>query len=207
MSVQRLRDIVNAAVPALFAQIQGGRVVCESEASLQLHLGRVITTVADLAAVTPLEAFSIELEKPLRGDREKRGEIDIWFRLTDDAGIAWRCAMELKFFKRANHREPNNRYDVFKDMLRLEGCKDVADIGYMLVATDHTHYIDKAVYALDTQDFDFRDGRTYKGGTELVYRKATPYGDPITLKRDYRFEWAVGTNNLRYMLLEVRVDD
>src|SRR3546814_3227660 len=68
------------------------------------------------------------LEKPLRGAGGKRGRIDVWFRLTDDDGRQWRCAIELKFFKRKNHREPNNRYEVFKDIARLESCGDVADV-------------------------------------------------------------------------------
>jgi hypothetical protein len=55
MTVDRLRHIVNLVVPTLFAQIYGGRVQCESEATLQLHLGRVITTVADLAITSPRE--------------------------------------------------------------------------------------------------------------------------------------------------------
>ena len=114
MSVERLRTIVNLAVPTLFRQIAGGRVRCESEATLQLHLGRIIATAADLEITSERETFSVELEKPLRGAGGKRGRIDVWFRLTDDDGQEWRCAIELKFFKRENHREPNNRYDVFK---------------------------------------------------------------------------------------------
>lgn len=135
MSIERLRNIVKLSVPTLFRQIAGGRVECESEATLQLHLGRIIATAADLEIISERETFSVELEKPLRGAGGKRGRIDVWFRLTDDDGRAWRCAIELKFFKRENHREPNNRYDVFKDIARLESCGDVADLGYMLVAT------------------------------------------------------------------------
>lgn len=116
MSLDRLRNIVNLAVPTLFRQISGGRVHCESEATLQLHLGRIISTAADLEIISERETFSIELEKPLRSNGGKRGRIDVWFRLTDDEAREWRCAIELKFFKRENHREPNNRYDVFKDI-------------------------------------------------------------------------------------------
>ena len=116
MSVQRLRNIVNLSVPTLFRQISGGRVRCESEATLQLHLGRIIATAADLEIMSERETFSVELEKPLRGAEGKRGRIDVWFRLTNDDGYEWRCSIELKFFKQENHREPNNRYDVFKDI-------------------------------------------------------------------------------------------
>lgn len=202
MSVERLRTIVHLSVRTLFAQIEGGRVKCESEATLQLHLGRIITTVADLKIVSERETFSIELEKPLRGDDGKRGRIDVWFRVTGDDGRDWRCALELKFFKKSGQRQPNNRYDVFKDIARLENGADVADVGFMLVATDHTHYISQDSYSADTGDFDFRDGRSYQAGTVLTY-KTGGYGEPITLGRDYEFRWTDATTSLRFMLLEI----
>lgn len=142
VTIQRLRNIVNLSVTTLFRQIGGGRVRCESEATLQLHLGRIIATAADLEMTSENETFSVELEKPLRSADGRRGRIDIWFKLRDNQGRDWRCAIELKFFKRENHREPNNRYDVFKDIARLESCADVADIGFMLEPDDITlHHI------------------------------------------------------------------
>jgi hypothetical protein len=200
MSLDRLRNIVHVAVPMLFAQIQGGRIVCESEATLQLHLGRIVASVADLLIVSPRETFSIELEKPLRTGR---GRIDIWFRLMVDDGTSWRCAMELKFYKKASQKEPNNRYDVFKDIHRLERSDDVADLGFMLVATDHPHYIEKSAYAPDTSDFDFRDEMTYSAGTIMTYRTAKPHGPPIALLNNYHFKWTADIAKFRYLLLEV----
>ena len=177
---------------------------CESEATLQLHLGRVITSVADLAITMRRETFSIELEKPLTDRGGKRGRIDIWFRLTDEDDREWRCAIELKFFKKANQREPNNRYDVFKDISRLERCGDVADLGFMMVSTDHPHYITKDFYSADTADFDLRHGKSYVAGLTMTYRTENPHGTPITLTGDYDFLWAESTNALRYVLLEVK---
>lgn len=201
MSIQRLRKLVRDAVPVLFDQIHGGRIRCESEATLQLHLGRIILTMGDLKLVHPHETISVELEKPLIGKR--RGRIDIWFSLRTADDREWRCAIELKFFKRTNHREPNNRYDVFKDIARLESCKDEADLGFMLVGTDSRHYIDQTEYSADTQDFDFRDGSKYRAGKQLDYRTASPYGDPITLSQSYEFLWSSNALMPRYMLLEV----
>ncbi len=202
MSLSRLRNIVNLAVPTLFRQIGGGRVRCESEATLQLHLGRIISSAADLEIISERETFSVELEKPLRSNGGKRGRIDVWFRLTDGDGSEWRCAIELKFFKRENHREPNNRYDVFKDIARLEQCADVADLGFMLVATDHRHYVDQTSYSSDTSDFDFRHEREYAGGTALTY-KTGAYGPPITLAGNYAFRWSERSSALPYLLVEV----
>ncbi|BDA85467.1 hypothetical protein Sa4125_30090 [Aureimonas sp. SA4125] len=209
--IERLRHIVTTATQKLFAQIAGGRIRCESEATLQLHLGRIISTVADLELVDSRETISIELEKPLidasgrSGRKTSRGRIDIWFRIGKGDGSKARCAIELKFFKRANHREPNNRYDAFSDISRLERCADVADVGFSLIATDHTHYHVHPGYSDDTKAFDFRDGASYRAGTPLTYKTAMPYGDAITLGSDYEFRWTAAPSGggLGYLLLEV----
>lgn len=202
MSLVRLRNIVNLAVPTLFRQISGGRIRCASEATLQLHLGRILSNAADLEIISERETFSIELEKPLRNTGGKRGRIDVWFRLLDDEAREWRCAIELKFFKRENHREPNNRYDVFKDIARLEQCADITDIGFMLIATDHRHYVDQSIYSTDTSDFDFRHETQYSGGQTMTY-KTGGYGQPITLDGTYAFNWSDLNSSLPYLLIEI----
>ena len=209
--IDRLRHIVTTATAKLFAQIAGGRIRCESEATLQLHLGRIIATVADLELVDSRETLSIELEKPLvdasgrSGGKSSRGRIDVGFRIAKGDGREARCAVELKFFKKANHREPNNRYDAFSDISRLERCADVADIGFSLIATDHTHYHSQPSYSDDTKAFDFRHGASYRAGTPLTYDTPKPYGDAITLSADYEFRWtsAPSGGGLGYILLEV----
>jgi hypothetical protein len=191
MSIRRLHRIVDRAVPILFDQIEGGRVPVQSEASLQLHLGRIIMTVADLEIVSPRETFSLELEKPLGG--AGRGRLDVWFRLTTDDGRDWRCAMELKFFKKASQAEPVNRHKAMVDIARLERCGDVADTGYMLIATNHPHYVEWGSYSADTADFDFRHGRRYAAGTTMTYRTPGSSLAPITLRNDYEFTWTAAT--------------
>lgn len=202
MSIARLRSIVEFSVSTLFRQIAGGRIRCESEATLQLHLSRIISNIGDLELINERETFSIELEKPLADQNGARGRIDIWFRLMEGNGTEWRCAIELKFFKRENHRDPNNRYDVFKDISRLERCRDVAEVGFMIVATDHLHYKSQAEYSVDTRDFDFRHGRSYVAGTTLTYHTGA-YGPPITLGQNLSFLWAEGTAALHYVVTQV----
>lgn len=200
MEIDRVRTIVHGAVQALFAQICGGRINCESEATLQLHLAHLIAALADVHSVHSGDSFSIELEKPLKG--QSKGRVDIWFKVGAEADQT-RCAMELKFFKRVNQREPNNRYDVFKDILRLESMGDVSDVGFMLVATDHPHYSSQQSYSPGTSDFDFRDGATYSAGTELAYRTVGGYGPPLKLASDYAFAWTEANTTLSYLLVEV----
>ena len=91
MSVARLNTIVERVVPILFDQIEGGRVPVQSEALLQLHLGRIIMTVADLEVTSPRKTFVLELEKPLGGGG--RGGLGVWFRRTTDDGRRTRVAM------------------------------------------------------------------------------------------------------------------
>ncbi|MGA9580938.1 MAG: hypothetical protein WBR13_03080 [Allosphingosinicella sp.] len=186
----------------LYAQIIGGRVACESEATLQLHLGRILSLAADLEIVAAGESLTIELEKPFDPTGDRRGRIDIWFAITSYTGGVERCALELKFFKKANHREPNNRYDVFRDMARLEACGSIADAAFMLVMTDHDHYPRCPALSPDTSDFDFRQGTTYWAGTEMTYRTGG-YGPPITLAGDYEFKWEGAPGGLQYMLAQV----
>ncbi|WP_438728435.1 hypothetical protein ACR9YC_13270 [Parasphingorhabdus sp. DH2-15] len=205
MSTDLLRKIVKESVKVLFDQITGGRISCESEATLQLHLGRIISQVSDLLITQPNQTISLELEKPLPKELGLKGRIDIWFSIGgEQAEAPLRCAMELKFFKKANHREPNNRYDVFKDIARLERCNICADVAYMLVATDHDHYISQEEYSPDTADFDFRNGKKYSAGNELTYRTGN-YGNPISLKNHYEFIWSSSMGGLKYLLLEVPV--
>jgi len=102
-----------------------------------------------------------------------------------------RCAIELKFFQKDNQREPNNRYDVYRDLQNLEDYvnSEQYDFGLFFMATDHLHYVNKEQYSADTADFDLRHSAIYKAGRSLEYRTAKPYGDPITLSNDYHFKW------------------
>jgi len=100
------------------------------------------------------------------------------------------AAIELKYLKKLNHREPNNRYDVICDISNLEKYKEeYFDIGYLLVLTDHEHYVNQKEYSDDTKDFDFRHNIQYKAKTKLVYRTEKPYGQPLVLNGNYTFKW------------------
>lgn len=86
---------------------------------------------------------------------------------------------------------------------RLGRTGHMADVGYMLIATDHPHYVDWETYSADTADFDFRHGRRYAAGTMMTYRTPGSSLRPIRLDNDYEFVWAGGSNRLRYLLLRV----
>ncbi|MCF2861771.1 hypothetical protein ABMY44_06330 [Pseudoalteromonas sp. Cnat2-41] len=207
----RIKQIVEIAYDRLSGKITGQRIEVSNEASLQLQLASILKTLGELYEETPDERFNIELEKNVTlagGTFEKskteKAKIDIWFSLENvKTGEKHSCAIELKFFKKLNHREPNNRYDVFKDLHNLECYDGFVDVGFLLVATDHPHYINQDEFSNDTKDFDFREGRSYKAGTELVYRTQKPYGPPIKLKGSYDFKWRTVEAGLSFLFIPV----
>lgn len=208
---QKLKDIVNFSYATLQNKINGGRINVENETSLQLHFSAILKTVGELYEYSRNDLFSIELEKPVSladGTFNKSGsqkaKIDIFLSLENlETKKKHSCSIELKFFKKANLREPNNRYDVFKDIHNLESYGAFSDIGYMIVATDHAHYVNKENYSPDTADFDFRNGKSYTAGTTLVYRTAKPYGPPVVLSNSYDFSWNEVAGGIQFLKLEV----
>lgn len=125
---ERIKQIVEIAYDRLCGKVTGQRIEVCNEASLQLQLASILKTLGELYEETPDERFNIELEKnvTLSGgafvkSRTEKAKIDIWFSLENvKSGEKHSCAIELKYFKKSNHREPNNRYDVFKDLHNLE---------------------------------------------------------------------------------------
>lgn len=212
MSQERLIRAFDLAYQSLRQKINGGRIRVENEASLQLQFAAILKTVGELLEVHRDEYFSIELEKPVQLDGTTFGKsgstkakIDIYCSYTNiTTAQTHSCAIEMKFFKKKNHREPNNRYDVFADIHNLENYGGFADCCFMVVATDHDHYISQTSYSPDTEDFDFRNGITYVAGKTATYRTQAPYGDPIVLAGSYSFAWDAAAGGLHFLKLAVQ---
>ncbi len=211
MPRDRLIRTFDLAYECLRRKINGGRIRVDNEASLQLQFASILKSVGELFEVERDEFFSIELEKAVHlkgGAFGKSGtgkaKIDVFFSFTNaGTGESVSCAVEMKFFKKKNHREPNNRYDVFADIHNLESYGAFADYCFLVVATDHDHYVSQKSYSPDTADFDFRQGQTYKSGTSATYRTPAPYGSPIALSRSYSFAWDTTAGGLHFLKLPV----
>jgi hypothetical protein len=211
MEINCLAEIVDFAYARLLARINGGRIRIDNEASLQLQFSSILKTIGEIYECSKNDVFSVELEKPvtLEGNifgksGTHKAKIDIWLCLEDvKTGTKQSCAIELKYFKRANQREPNNRYDVFADIQNLEHYGRVAEQGFLVVATDHPHYVTQDNYSLDTADFDFRHSKMYQAGTTLTYKTATPYGKPICLGNSYSFSWNMSPGGMHFLKLPV----
>ena len=210
-SEDRLVRVFNLAYELLRGKINSGRIRVENEASLQLQFAAIIKSVGELLEIEPGELFSIELEKPItlpntsfEKSGSARAKIDIYFAYANTAtNVMQSCAIELKFFRKKNQREPNNRYDVFADLHNLENYGSVADRCFLVVATDHDHYVNWPSYSKDTSDFDFRNGRKYEAGTAAIYRTIKPYGTPITLSNSYSFTWDQDESGLQFLCVPV----
>lgn len=211
MSQERLTRAFNLAYECLRQKINGGRIHVENEASLQLQFAAILKSVGELLEIHRDEFFSIELEKPvsLTGatfgkSGSAKAKVDIFCSYTNiSTGKMHSCAIEMKYFKKKNHREPNNRYDVFADIHNLENYGSFAGCCFMVVATDHDHYVSQETYSPDTCDFDFREGKTYKAGAAATYRTQEPYGEPIELANSYSFTWDTAAGGLHFLKLAV----
>ena len=191
---ERLKRISETSFNLLEMKIANGGIIAKNEASFQLELSYILKVVGQLYEFHPNEKFHIELEKPMKlknhslKSNSQNARIDIYMEFgTDNEKV--NSAIELKFLKKENHREPNNRYDIFKDLANLEDYKEnETDICYFYISTDHSHYVNQSKYSERTKDFDFRDGKNYQKGKVLEYRTAKPYGNPIKLKGNYEFK-------------------
>ncbi|MBI2519512.1 MAG: hypothetical protein HYV97_03820 [Bdellovibrio sp.] len=200
----RLEKIVDDGLMILHKRLESGMTTINNEASLQLHLASIFKILGELAEYSANDHFSIELEAPVSlvgqsflKSNSNKANIDIFlkFENTEKNEKPAFCAIELKFFKKINQREPNNRYDVFVDLKNLETyvSNRISDLGFLIVGTDHRHYVDQKTYSNDTGDFDFRHGAEYTACKKLDY-KTNNYGPPIILGNNYKFLWELGAH-------------
>ncbi len=115
----RLARIVDDGYDILSQKIRKGRISVDNEASLQLHYSSILKTLGELYEFAKDDLFSIELEKNvvvIEGafvkSKSEKARIDIFLKLENrETRENTSCAIELKFFRKKNYREPNNRYD------------------------------------------------------------------------------------------------
>ncbi len=206
--IKLTEEIIETAYKLLTNKLAFGGLTARNESAFQLEFGHILKTIGQLYEFRLADKFYLEFETYISlnetsiKSKSERARVDLLIKYQDNDSLT-KAAIELKFFKKENHREPNNRYDVFKDISNLELYKrhDV-DLCYFILATDHSHYVDQASYSIDTADFDFRHNKEYKAGTVLQYKTAPPYGPDIILNQDYSFKWDK-INDLNYLKLKV----
>lgn len=206
----RLENIINISFGLLEKKIKSGSVISKNETSFQLELGHILKTVGNLYEFSYDEKFHLEMERTIHintvfdKSKSQKARIDIYLEF-GNSEVKVKSAIELKFFKKENHREPNNRYDVFSDLSNLEKYRENGiDLCYFYLYTNHSHYVNQKNYSLDTRDFDFRDGKGYIANTELIYNTVKPYKEGrIILKNNYSFNWKELRSNLFFLMLKI----
>lgn len=193
--IKLLEEIIETAYRLLIHKLAFGGLKAKNENAFQLEFGYMLKTIGQLYEFRLVDKFHFEFETYLNltsqsiKSKSDRARVDLLIEYKDNQTSS-KAAIELKFFKKENHREPNNRYDVFKDLSNLELYKrHNIDLCYFILATDHSHYVNQVKYSDDTKDFDFRHGQRYISGTELSYRTPKPYGKNLILNQDYQFIW------------------
>lgn len=206
--IKLTEEIIETAYKLLTHKLAFGGLTARNESAFQLEFGHILKALGQLYEFRLVDKFHLEFETyiSLNGtsikSKSERARVDLLIKY-QDSDHTTRAAIELKFFKKENHREPNNRYDVFKDISNLEMYKSRGiDLCYFILATDHDHYCYQETYSVDTADFDFRHGKMYKAGKSLYYKTPKPFGPSITLKQNYMFKWDK-INDLNFLKLKV----
>ncbi len=203
-----VEEIIDQSYRIFCNKLSNGGLKVKNETAFQCELGIILKTLGSLYEFRPDDKFQISFENHIDLNTEsiksksKRARIDIQINYSLN-GKTTKAAIELKFYKKKNQREPNNRYDVFKDISNLEKYKDNGiDLCFFILATDHTHYVNKQKYSANTSDFDFRHGAEYQAGKMLSYKTEKPYGEDITLEQNYNFHWG-NVEDLYFLKVEV----
>lgn len=190
-----LTEIIESGYRLLTRKLAHVGLTARNESAFQLEYGHILKMLGQLYEFRLVDKFHLEFEtwiplteKSLKS-KSARARVDLLVKYKDDDSEV-KAAIELKFFKRENHREPNNRYDVFQDIANLELYKRHGiDLCYFILATDHAHYYNQESYSPDTGDFDFRHQSTYVAGKPIQYKTPTPYGQDMSLQNTYTFLW------------------
>ncbi|WP_212515361.1 hypothetical protein [Acinetobacter soli] len=206
--IKLAEEIIETAYKLLTHKLAFGGLTTRNESSFQLEFGYILKTLGQLYEFRLNDKFHLEFETYISLNKKSaksgtdKARVDILIEYKDEKNLT-KAAIELKFFKRKNHREPNNRYDVFKDISNLELYKEQGiELCYFILATDHSHYFNQNKYSEDTADFDFRHGKDYTAGKPLQYKTPRPYGPDICLNNNYNFEWDQ-INDLFFLKLKI----
>ena len=194
----------------IFSQKLGlGGIKAENEFSFQFEFGSILKALGQLYEFRAEDQFHLDFESGFlfeenySRNKSNKGRIDLFIKYLFNSKMT-KVAIEIKFFKKENQREPNNRYDAFKDILKLEAYKrQGVEMCYFILITDHEHYVTKQKYSSKTMDFDLGHGKSYKANTVLSYRTDNPNYPDMTLVGDYVFNWKQMAGDYYGLLLRV----
>lgn len=190
-----LNLLIEQAFTVFSNKLGFGGIKAENEFSFQFEFGSILKALGQLYEFRVEDQFHLEFEsgflfeEDYSRNKSNKGRIDLFIKYLFNSKLT-KVAIEIKFFKKENNREPNNRYDAFKDILKLEAYKrQGVEMCYFILVTDHEHYVVKQKYSDKTKDFDLGQGKSYKANTVLSYRTDNPNYPDMVLEGDYVFNW------------------
>lgn len=197
---RNLKDIVNTSYRILCEKAAQGNICVDNASSFLLNFGYILKTMGQLHEFSKDDRFSLCLEKAVElddlpaGSDLKKTRCDI-ILILENTTETKKCAIDVRYLKKENHREANNRYDYFANLRKLETYRSGNfDLCYLIVGTDHSHYVNQEEYPNESADFDFSHNRKYAKGQMLSLPAGNAYGDPIILRNDYTFSWDIYEN-------------
>ncbi len=207
MPLDTAEELFRSALDEVIGQLNCGELGEINEATVQHHLALSMHLLARQKGLP----FSINMERRVRRangavfpkKQSETAEIDIFFTFGEGQT---RCAVELKLFKRINHREQYNRYDSYADLANLEVyLEEHSDLGFFVLLTDHPHYYDPEFRAHrpNTAAFCLRNDHVYQAGSRLIYEPQEDARPPLVLCGTYAFQWQNGDREWRVLVLKV----
>nr|WP_154892429.1 hypothetical protein [Paenibacillus xylanexedens] len=193
-----LEHIITTSRDILMGQIDYYKIEINNEADLQLNFSYILKSVGDLFKFGIDHHLKINLETPFRSNNilsksgSNKSKIDVTLEWYGSTNQVITCAIELKYFLTNKIRESHNRYSVFCDLKNLEEYVQHSrefKMGYFLLGTNDTYYVNQKSYSKNAKDFDFRHNSQYKADTKLTYITRKREEKTINLINDYHFSW------------------
>jgi hypothetical protein len=192
----RLNSVIEMAWEILFEQIISGRLLINKEASLQLHLSKLIFDLGTIYCILPKEHFEIEMETNYNNK-----SIDIVCTLGK-----LKAAIEIKCFMKASNRATDNDcYDSLLDIEKLQSYNGF-QIRKFICLTNNKYYAEFNQTGL-AKTVTLQNGRIYPPSIEVIVgwvtkRKDTKRDKPIIFNSEVRCDW-VSKEGWHYLKIDI----
>ena len=193
--VKTLSNIIETGIELFKRKLKEGGVKSSHKRTFYRELADILRSLGKLHEYSSEYEFELLFDDNLSTNEKVRtsfkNEVRVDFAITYTFGETLVSAvLDFKFFKKAHGQESVNRYTAYRNLYYLEKYKELGiDLCYFLLLTDDPHYANEKAYSKEAEDFDMRNGHTYKAGTLLQFKRANPWGPDFSLKHDYRFDW------------------
>jgi len=188
---ERLNLVIDTAWKILFERIYSGVQEVNKEATLQLHLAKLIFELGNVYCIKPNEQFKIVLEKTYEpNDKSKKMSIDIVCELNN-----MKAAIELKSYKQEHGAETDNSYRALEDVQRLQNFEGFA-IRKFFCLTNKSYYAQAKKTGV-IRNISLENGKVYKAYTPINYKD-----HHLEFKHDFKCNWTSKTD-WHYLQIDV----